>query len=411
MQDLTPSVTLPCDHAGVNGIRTRDIALGVLLSIAILGINVWTVSSRLGFLHKAKQVKETDQWRYIEMARDPDRTKRLSREGTYCWRVFVPTTARMLMRSGLSLNLSFWLITNIFLFGFLLVTWIYLRDLGFDIPYRVAGLFLLGLTQGAVRWYEYQYWTTDPPSLFFIALSILLIHRGRHFALYLPSAVAALVRESQLVIFPYYFIYLLRRGASFFEATWRSGSVALVPLGIWIALRVLIIPDHPDSMVADFKDTMGFRIRHIVDQPYVFTVGAWGVLFPLLFLFPRRIPGLVRRHPEDAFMVVFFASLCALANNTERELGYALPAVLPAALYFLRSFVRETRLPVVPVLAAAVFMQVLFYFEQRWGRPGMSMYQPTSLRLAAAMLVFWIGARVTLRRRFAPQDAPSSGGQ
>jgi hypothetical protein len=113
----------------------------------------------------------------------------------------------------------------------------------------------------------------------------------------------------------------------------------------------------------------------------------------------------VRRHPEDAFMVFFFVSLCALANNTERELGYALPAVLPAALYFLRSFVTETRLPVVPVLAATVFMQVLFYFEQRWGRPGMSMYQPTSLHLAAAMLVFWIGARVTLRRRRVPEPA------
>ncbi len=387
----------------MSSIRLRDIALGAVLSVGILGINVWTVSSRLGFLHKAKQVKETDQWRYIEMARDPDRTKRLSRESTYCWRVFVPTTARMLMRSGLSLNLSFWLITNAFLFGFLIVTWIYLRALGFETPYRVAGLVLLGLTQGAVRWYEYQYWTTDPPSLFFIALSILMIHRGWHTALYLPSAVAALVRESQVVIFPYYFIYLLRRGASFFEATWRSGSIAIVPVMIWVALRILIVADHPDSMVADLIDTMGFRIRHIVDQPYVFTVGVWGVLFPLLLLFPPRIPGLVRRHPEDAFMVIFFAALCALANNTERELGYALPAVLPAALYFLRSFVKETRLPLAPVLAAAVFMQVLFYFEQRWGRPGMSMYQPTSLRLAAAMIVFWIGAQVTLRRRRAPK--------
>lgn len=383
-------------------LRFGDLALGAVLSLAILGTNVWTVSARLGFLHKAKQVKETDQWRYIEMARDVERRKPLSREATYCWRIFVPTTAQMLMRAGLSLNLAFWLITNLFLFGFLLVTWLYLRDLGFELPYRVAGLWLLGLTQGAIRWYEYQYWTTDPPALFFIMLSILLIHRGRHWALYVPSAVAALVRESQLVVFPYYFLHLLRRGSSLFEATWKSGSIALVPLAIWIALRVLITPDHPDSMIADLKDTMGFRWRHIVDQPYVFTVGAWGVLFPLLFLFPRRLPGLIKRHPEDAFMVFFFAALCALANNTERELGYALPAVLPAALLFLRYFVDETRLPVWPVLGVAVFMQVLFYLEQRWGRPGMSMYQPTSLRLSAAMAVFWIGARIVWRQRRQP---------
>ena len=401
---LDPSVALAReraldDHAHVSQLRFQDVALGAVLSIAILGINVWTVSSRLGFLHKAKQVKESDQWRYIEMARDPGRTKPLSREGTYCWRVFVPTAARTLMRSGLSLNLSFWLITNVSLFGFLLVTWIYLRDLGFETAYRVAGLLLLGLTQGAVRWYEYQYWMTDPPSLFLIALALLMIHRGWHAALYLPSIVAALVRESYVVVFPYYFIHLLRRGTSFLAAVRRSASIAIVPALILIALRIVIVPDHPDSMLADLVDTMGFRMRHIVDQPYVFTVGAWGVLVPLLLLFPRRIPGLVRRHPEDAFMVVFFVSLCVLANNTERELAYALPALLPAALYLLRSFVTEARLPVVPVLAATVFMQVLFYLEQRWGRPGMSMYQPTSLRLAAAMVVFWIGAQITLRRR------------
>lgn len=108
---------------------------------------------------------------------------------------------------------------------------------------------------------------------------------------------------------------------------------------------------------------------------------------------------MVRRRPEDAFFVFFFASLCVVANNTERELGYAMPAVLPAALYFLRLFVQEARLPVVPVLTGTVLMQVLFFLEQRYMEIGMSMYQPTSLRLAAAMVVFWVAARVTLRRR------------
>ncbi len=70
---------------------------------------------------------------------------------------------------------------------------------------------------------------------------------------------------------------------------------------------------------------MGFRWRHLADQPYLFTVGAWGVLFPLLFLFPRRIPGMIRRRPEDAFFVFFFASLCVVANNTERELATRCP--------------------------------------------------------------------------------------
>ena len=116
------------DHAA------RDTRAGALLSILILAVNVWVVSSHLGFLHKAKQVKETDQWRYIQMARDPERKSALAREATYCWRVLVPTTARLLARCGLSLNLSFWIITNVGLFGFLLVTWIYLRRPGLRAP-------------------------------------------------------------------------------------------------------------------------------------------------------------------------------------------------------------------------------------------------------------------------------------
>ena len=379
-------------------LRIGDTSLGALVAVFVLAVNVVTVSSQLGFIHKSRHVKESDHWRYISMARDPERTKALSREDTYCWRVAVPVMARGLMRVGMNVHVAFWLLTNAFLFGFLLVTWIYLRDLGFETPYRVAGLLLLGLTQGAIRWYEYQYWMTDPPAYFLIALALLFIGRGWRRALHVPSILAAFTRESYIVVFPYYFIRLLRTGTPLLQAVRRTASVALVPVLILVALRILIVPDHPGSLIRDFVDTMGYRVRHLADQPYMFTVGAWGVLFPLLLLFPRRIPGMIRRRPEDAFFVLFFASLCVVANNTERELAYALPAVVPAALYFLRSFVEATRLPVVPVLAATVFMQTLFFLEQSYMEMGTSMLQPTSLRLAAAMAAFWIAAQVLIRR-------------
>lgn len=386
-------------HAG-----TRDTLVGALLCVGLLAVNVSFVSARLGFLHKAKQVKETDQWRYIHMARDPDGRHPLAREATYCWRVLVPRTANLLTRAGLGENLSFWLITNVSLFGFLLVTWIYLRDLGLLLHWRVTGLLVLGLTQGAVRWYEYQYWMSDPPCLFLIALGLLLIRRGCYGGLYPTSIVAAFVRESYVVVYPYLFIRLLRTRSSLTQAVRRTATLAVVPLIILIGLRILIVPDHPDSLLGDLADTMAFRLRHSVDQPYIFTVGAWGVVFPLLLFFPRRLPGLVRRHPEDAFLVLFFVSLCVIANNTERELAYALPAVLPAGLVFLRDFVAESRLPALPVAAAVVLMQVLFFLEQEFGAAGMSMYQPTSLRLTAAMAGFWLLAQVLLVRgqRLAP---------
>lgn len=393
-------------HAAMRHAGTRDLLLGVFLSLGVLAFNVGFVSAQFGFLHKAKQVKETDQWRYIHMARHPDGRHPLARESTYCWRVLVPRTASLLMRAGLSENPSFWLLTNVFLFGFLLVTWIYLRDLGFELPWRITGLLLLGLTQGAVRWYEYQYWMTDPPCLFLLATGLLFVHRGWHAALYPVSILAAFVRESYVAVYPYYFIRLWRT-RSFLEATWRSAALGVVPLVVLVGLRVLIVPDQPEALFDGVGETVAFRLRHLADQPYIFTVGAWGVLFPLLLLFPARLPGLVRRHPEDAFLTLFFASLCLVANNTERELGYALPAVLPAGLHFLRAFVAESRLPTVPVAAAIVFMQLLFFLEQEFGGAGMSMYQPTSLRLTAAMLVFWLVAQALLvrGRRLGPSSA------
>lgn len=384
----------------------RDTRWGALLAILVLAVNVGHVSAHLGFLHKAKQVKETDQWRYIEMARDPERRKPLSREATYCWRVFVPVTARWLTRAGLGLDLSFWLITNVSLFGFLLVTWIYLRDLGFEPPYRAAGLLVLGLTQGAVRWYEYQYWMTDPPSLFLIALALLLIRRESHRWLYPTSVVAAFVRESYAVVYPYYFIRLWRRGATLLRSTLRTAGVALVPLVVLVALRVLIVPDHPDSFPGDLRDTMGLRLRHLGEQPYLFTVGAYGVLFPLLLLFPRRLLRLVRRHPEDAFLVAFFVALCAVANNTERELGYTLPAVLPAALLALRSLVVEAGLPQGPALGVVVGLQAFFFSQQRFLQMGSSMYQPTNAGVVAAMVAFWLGAEALWRARGGAARAP-----
>src|SRR5205809_103541 len=86
---------------GSSGVR-----LGVLLCLLILAVNVLSVSSRLGFLHKPKQVKELDHYRYIEMARGPEGRPELTREATYCWRILVPALARLPVPDGTRLPLD-----------------------------------------------------------------------------------------------------------------------------------------------------------------------------------------------------------------------------------------------------------------------------------------------------------------
>lgn len=397
---------------------TRSIAadtrLGALLALLLLALNVASVSSRLGFLHKPKQVKEYDHWRYIEMARGPQGRPALQQEPPYCFRLAVPALARGLGRTGLSENAAFWLLTNAALFGFLLLLWLHLRDLGFSLALRVTGLLVVGFTQGAVRWFEYQYWMTDPAALCLVMLGFFLVERGRTGALAATSLAAAFVRETYVLVYPYVFLHELRAragapgrlaareiGRHLLGAARRTLAIAAAPLLVLVAIRRLVTPNQPDSFVAGVVDSMAFRWAHLLDnQPYVVTIGALGVLVPLVLLFPARLPELARRHFDRAAYVLLVYATLVISNNNERPLAYALPALVPAALGCLRLFLRETGLPERPVLAAVVLLQLFFWTGQRWAEIGMSIYQPVNWLTTVALGLFWLAAQALwLRRR------------
>jgi hypothetical protein len=128
----------------------------------------------------------------------------------------------------------------------------------------------------------------------------------------------------------------------------------------------------------------------------VLTVGSLGVVFPLLLLWPGRLVAWIREHYDEVAVVAFFYGVLIIANNTERELAYTLPAVVPAALRNLRDWITEARLPVAPALALPVILQAVFLSQQRFLEIGMSMYQPTSLLVVAVMAGFWLATQAAL---------------
>jgi hypothetical protein len=389
--------------------RAGDTRLGALLALALLSLNVLAVSRQLGFLHKPKQVKEYDHYRYVEMARGPEGREELRREPPYCFRLAVPALVRGLWRLGLSINAGFFLVTNACLFGFLLALWLHLRDLGFALPLRVTGLLLAGLTQGAVRWFEYQYWMTDPACLFLVMLAFLLVERERTARLWCVSVLAAFVRETYVLVYPYALLRDMRKGRPLMRAVMRSAALAAVPLAVLVAIRLAITPNQPDDLVSGIVDTMTFRLSHLTDnQAYAVTVGAFGVMFPSLLLFPTRLWALARRHVDRALFLLSVYATLAISNNNERPLSYALPVVVPAALFLLRTFLAQTRLPELPTLTAVVALQVVFWTGQRWREMGMSIYQPVNWTTAAAMGAAWLAAEVALAMR--PEEEPRSGG-
>ena len=386
--------------------RASDIALGILLSLLVLAGNVAQVSARLGFLHKPKQVREYDHYRYIEMARGPEGRPEVAGQPPYCWRILIPGLARGLQSIGVAENLSFFLITNAALFGFLLTLWLYLADIGFSLALRVTALLLLGFTQGAVRWFEYQYWMTDPAAAFLLMLAVHWIRRGRTVTFHVLSVVAAFVRETYVVVYPFYLLNLLKRGGSVRDAVLRTVGVAVVPFAILIALRVLIVPSQPDDFVAAVTDSMAFRFRNLTNnQPYVLTVGTFGVMFPLLLMFPGRVIALLRKHFDQAGLLACVYATLVISNNTERPLVYALPVVVPAALHQLRALAEEARLPLLPLCALTVALQGFLWTETRFAEIGMSIYQPTNLAVVAAMALFWLAGQAA--RRLAGRPVPS----
>lgn len=376
----------------------RDLRLGALLALLVLAVSSLWVSQRMGFLAKPKRVVEADHLHYIAMARGPYGDAGLARTPPYCFRVLTPAVVRALTHTGLSLNAGFYLVTTVSLFGFLLVLWRLMSDMGYGVPARAAGMLIVGFTQGPVRWFFHQYWMSDPPCLFLLALGVYWMRRDRLLPLAVVSIVAAFVRETYVVLYPCLFaLEWRRRGLQ--AAFVRTTAVAALPAAILVTLRLTVPSSTPDDFISGIADSLAFRWRHLADQPYVLTIGTWGVAVPLALLFPSRLTEAVRRHPDLVVLVAAVYATLLISNNTERPLAYAMPGVLAAALYGFERFVAETRLPWMPVAAVVVALQIHLWVVTRFAEPGMSLYQPTNAGVVLTMTAGWALGRVLLRRR------------
>jgi hypothetical protein len=377
----------------------RDTGVGALLALALLSFNSGWVSARLGFVHRAKRVQETDHLHYLEMAKGREGRAELAQAPPYCYRILTPLLARALARTGIGPNGAFYLITNASLFGFLLALWRLLLELGFSPSTRAVGLVLVGLTQGPVRWFEYQYWMSDPPCLFLLTWALVLIRRDRLLALALVSVAAAFVRETYVLVYPCCLLaQWRRRGAA--SATVRTIAVAAIPIAIMAALRMAIVPNQPDDLASSIADSLSFRLRHLWDnQLYVLTVGTWGVLLPLAFLVWRRLPFALRNHTDLVALALMAYGTLVISNNTERPLAYAVPAVLSAALSGFDRLVQEGRLPWALMASTVVAVQAGHFVVTRFGELGMSIYQPSSVPVIVATGAFWLLALFALRLR------------
>jgi len=379
----------------------KIIAYGLIAIALLICFNIVYVPFSTGFIHQAAAVLETDHYRYIEMSRGPEHypTSWRAHEAPFCYRLFTPYLAFLLSQTGMGLNPAYYLVTNIFLFGFLFIIYQYLLVSGFDLKYSLFGIVLVGLTPGAVRWYEYQYWMADPAGLFFLFLAFYLIRTRRDNYLLPLSVIAALNRGSYLFIFFYYFLFLLKN-YGWKKAMRKTLAMAIVPVITILIIHHYIILSRPYNIRMILNETLSFRYENIwFNQLYLLTVGSLGIIFPLLLTFPKKIIIYCRREYDGALFVLLIYGQLAIANNTDRLLVYALPVLLPAALWNLRKLSRRSGIPPVPLMALIFILQVIFYTGTKFYRQAaISVFQPNNLTVILSLSIFWILTQVVKKR-------------
>ena len=375
-------------------LRGRDIRIGLTLAVLIVATNAGYVASQLGFVHRPRQVMETDHRHYIHMAMNPEEPE----DPPYAFRVAAPRIARGLMALGLSVNEAYYLLAQASLVTFLACVFLFLRARGFTGEIAALVLALMGLTQGAVRWFEYQYWMSDPLCMALVAAAVLAVQLDTPWRLAILLGFAAgFVRESFVLVLPFAFFHTLKRH-DLKRTVIRTTAIAAAFFAVSLTLRAIITPIAPDDWWSGVVDSMSFRARHFWDEQwYVLTIGTWGVFVPLAL---ADFKGLARRLRENLDLTILVAATygtLVISNNTERPLAYAWPAVAAAGAAGLRALIATNptpfRDPFQRIAAICIGAQMVHFGLTRWhDLSGSSLYQPANFIVAgimSALLLVW----------------------
>jgi hypothetical protein len=370
----------------------RDVRTALALSVLIVASNAGYVASKLGFIHRPREVMESDHRHYIHMATNPEEPE----DPPYAFRVAAPKLARGLMAWGLTVNQAFYALTQVSLTAFLACVFLFLRARGFAPEVAALVLALMGLTQGAVRWFEYQYWMSDPLCMALVAAAVLAIQLDGPWRLAILIAFAAgFVRESFVLVLPFAFFHTLKRH-DLKQAVLRTAAIGAAFFSVSLTLHALITPIAPDDWWSGIVDSMAFRARHFVSkQWYVLTIGTWGVFVPLALADYKALGRRLRENLDLTFLTLATYATLVISNNTERPLAYAWPAVAAAGATALAALgaimITPYRNPFQRVAALCLGAQMVHFGLTRWNDlAGSSLYQPANFVVTGLMCATWL---------------------
>ncbi len=380
----------------------HDTALAVALGVVLVAANVAFVSAEMGFVHGPEQVKESDHTRYIAMAEGPDGYADRVRAHLppFCYRLLTPWLAYQMTRSGIGIDAAFFTLSQGFSSLFLAALFLYMRALGLRREDAALGVLLTALLPGAIRWYAYQYWMTDPAALFLVTLGFLLMYKDRHGPLAAVGTLALAARETFLLLLPRLFLRVWRRQGGR-AALIQSVGVFIVPILVMLMIRTYIVAVPGPSLWHEMQRIVALRGAQLLhDQLYFVSVGSFGVLLAAAVLPSARSLREWARRPDELVVVLAVYLSLLVASNTDRLLVYAVPVIVPVAMRSLRRLSDVSGLPFGAVALAAILVQAFFYVRTPFTGPEISNFQKFDLGVTLSATAFWgAGALVWIRAR------------
>lgn len=285
----------------------------------------WTAITIPLTTYSADFARQWDHHQYIEMAQGK------STVAPYAYRVLTPFLARAL---PFDLQTNFRLLAFLVLWGTGIAVYALARAFDFAPTVALIGTALFYTLYWAVGFTSYDFWLCDPLVFLLAVLAIrsAKLRQGKQFAALL--ALGVLNKETALCVVPLWFT--LNPDAK------REGLLGLLPSGVVLIGLHLFIQITPSeyNLFSTFREMTAWRLQTFnLDTLWRVTFGTFGILLIIPWFSKSNLRHLAIFAP---YLALIYAQLL-IANNTERLLVLAFPALIVMSLETIQGYTIKRR--------------------------------------------------------------------
>ncbi len=298
---------------------------------------------------------------YREGAVHPFSAAAAARTAPYCWRI-LPAALVYLVPLPVETAWPLFNFAAIFLSAFLLFR--ILEEESGSLPGAALGVFFFLFSWVNVRFAFFYPFQIDSAYCLLLVLAFRSLFRRQDPLFFLALCLAALTREYFLALIPAYYLFRRSRpGPVDFPVLRRTVLISLLPLFLFIFLRILITPANPDfDYLAHGREFFRLTFVHWRRTLYSFA-NVYGAALFVIFLHPRTVFRYLRSRPGVAVYIPFwFLFLVIGGADLDRInlIGFPVVALLTAAAVAARPGLYRNGLILAYLAAAHLLLMRIF---------------------------------------------------